>query len=70
MSQKITVVAEIVVPKVPNFLRFESGEGVISVGDVTDESLRGLGAEWTEALLKRAAEQRDERDRELRTIGA
>lgn len=57
---KLTVHADIIVPRVPNFLRFESGEGTLRVGDVTDESLRGLGAEWTDALLKRAAEQRRE----------
>lgn len=60
MTQRITVTASIQVPRVPHFLRFENGSGTIRVGDVTDASLRGLAAEWTEALLTLAAEQRQE----------
>lgn len=55
---KFTVHTEIDIPRVPNFLRFADGSGTLSVGDITDESLRGIGLEWTEALLKRAAEVR------------
>lgn len=50
--------ADVQVPRVPNFLIFNDGQGKISVADVTDESLRGLAAEWTENLLARAAELR------------
>lgn len=54
MGTKLTVHADVEVPRVPNFLRFTSGEGTISIADITDESLRGLGAEWTEALVSLA----------------
>lgn len=50
--------ADVQVPRVPNFLLFNNGQGNISIADVTDESLRGLAAEWTENLLARAAELR------------
>lgn len=58
MSTKIQVHADIVLPRVPNFLLFGDGMGKISIADITDDSLRGLGAEWTEALIKRAEEIR------------
>lgn len=54
---KFTVHADVNLPRVPNFLTFAEG-GTISIGDITDESLRMIGAEWTEALLKRAEEIR------------
>lgn len=60
-GQKINVHAEVEVPRVPNFLRFDNGEQSISIADITDESLRGLGAEWTESLVQRAAEIRASR---------
>lgn len=50
--------ADVQVPRVPNFLLFTNGQQKISIADVTDESLRGLAAEWTENLLARAAELR------------
>lgn len=52
------------VPKVPNYLHPENGHlgpagvGVVSVGNVPDDVLRAIGAEWTENLVKRAAEIR------------
>lgn len=58
MSVKLHVTAEIIVPRVPNFLLFADGLGKISIADVTDDSLRGLAEEWTTALLARAAELR------------
>lgn len=50
--------ADVEVPRVPNFLLFTNGQQKISIADITDESLRGLAAEWTENLLARAAELR------------
>lgn len=55
---KIRVTAEIIVPRVPNFLIFADGQQKISIADVTDDSLRGLADQWTAALLDRAAELR------------
>lgn len=58
MGTKLTVSADVEVPRVPNFLRFANAEGTISIADITDESLRELGAEWTEALIAHATELR------------
>lgn len=58
MSQKINVYAEILTPRVPNFLRFADGNGTISIADVTDESLRAMGQEWIEELVRHAIEPR------------
>lgn len=52
----IRVIAEVKVPKVPNFLRYPGG--TVRVGDVEDESLVQVADAWKEDLLARAREQR------------
>lgn len=58
----LTVKAEVMVPRVPNFLLFAcNDEEKISIADVTDAALSGLGAEWTKRLIERAHEIRASR---------
>lgn len=46
------------IPKVPNFIRVGYGERMmISVAEFSEEELRAIGHEWTEALIKRAKER-------------
>lgn len=58
MSPVFKVYAEINLPRLPRRLLFAGGAQRISIADVTDESLRQLGAEWTEALVALANEMR------------
>lgn len=61
-ERSITAQVRIALPQVPNFLRAEGSSqllgATIPLSALTDKELRILGAEWTEALLARAAEQR------------
>lgn len=58
MAETLTVTAEVELPRPPNFMRYQGG--TIPVGDLSDEDLRRIGEAWTEALLQRAREQREE----------
>ena len=67
MSQEIKITFERTVrlPMVPNFIfvRPYGDNNKVSIGDLTDEELRRIGKEWTEALLRRAQEVRHDQDR-------
>lgn len=66
-----SVKIDLVTPKVPNFIFLHGTpktrqEGFkespkVSLGELDDETLRQIGDEWTQALLKRAQEQRDQK---------
>lgn len=58
MNISIPFACDVEVPRVPNFLRIPKTDGTVSVAHLDDESLRKVGAAWTEALLKRANEIR------------
>ena len=45
-----------VTPRTPEFISTDKGS--IGIEDFTDDQLRIIAADWTEALLKRAAEKR------------
>lgn len=63
---KITFERTVRLPTVPNFIfvhPFSSDNNKVSIGDLTDEELRRIGKEWTEALLRRAQEVRHDQDR-------
>jgi len=59
-----TIETKLMVPKVPNFIIHETEPGrrqdgfkeaaKTSIGDLTDEQLRDIGKEWTEALIAHA----------------
>ena len=56
----IRVTASIMVPRTPNFLRFEDpGHGSIPIEDVAEKDLRKIGKLWTEELIERAEERRN-----------
>lgn len=54
---KIAVSVE--TPSLPNFVKV--GGASVDVADLSDNDLRGLGREWTEALLIHAQRRRDQR---------
>lgn len=56
----LNVKAEIEIPRVPNFIRRTDGV-MMAVGDFTDDGLREMAVRWTENLLERAKEQREDR---------
>ncbi|MCE3278058.1 MAG: hypothetical protein K0S44_249 [Bacteroidetes bacterium] len=48
---------------VPNFIRISevkslSGGGTIDIKDFTDEELRQIGKDWTDALIRNAKQRR------------
>ena len=60
---------EMELPSLPNFIRAkETMKGqersVIDVADFSDEELREIGKEWTEALIEHARERRSDRGEE------
>jgi len=57
-GERIRVTADIQVPAVPNYLHY--GPGSMRVGDVSDDDLRRIGQAWTERLIRRAHQQREE----------
>lgn len=59
MSKTFKIVAEVEIPKVPNFLRMTDGQ-ILPVSAATEESLQELGKLWTEALIARAKEQKED----------
>lgn len=50
---KITDCVAVYTPALPNFLR-QKGGSLISVEDVSEESLREIGKVWTEQLVQKA----------------
>lgn len=64
-SKTVTVKASVKLPNLPNFLIISetpegaSAPGTIDVADITDEALRQLGKEWTEALVEHARLRRE-----------
>jgi hypothetical protein len=55
------------VPSLPNFIAadgFSEDSARVDVADLDDPTLRELGAEWTDALVKHAAARRKERERQ------
>lgn len=59
---EITTKVKLRVPKVPNFIMCEVGDGKVSVADLTDEQLSQIGEAWTARLMERAAEVRQSRE--------
>lgn len=55
----IEVKLECEIPQVPNFLKTPAG--TVPLCAVTEDALRMLGMMWTEQLVKRAREQRQDR---------
>jgi hypothetical protein len=49
----IQVTAQVVVPRVPNFLHMADGQ-ILPVEAITEEGLREIGREWTEELIENA----------------
>jgi hypothetical protein len=52
-----------ITPMVPNFIRISevkslSGGGTIDIKDFTDEELRQIGKDWTDALIRNAKQRR------------
>lgn len=53
MSRTIVTRCDVEIPRVPNFLLYGTNDK-ISIADVSDKSLREIGRQWTQRLLKRA----------------
>lgn len=58
----IIVKAEVLLPKIPNFLRY--GGGTLDVADIDDKALLELAQVWTDALLENAKSRRAARTQE------
>lgn len=53
---QVHIKIECEIPTVPNFLK--TSNGTVPITAVTDEGLRELGKQWTEALVMRARQMR------------
>jgi len=67
MKTKIMVKTqmEIVLPMRPNFIRTPHKDVSVPVADLTDDQLREIGKEWTEALIQKARQRRKEKCRAI-----
>lgn len=57
---------KICLPSLPNFIRDET-EKAISIADFTEEQLREIGKQWTEALVRKAKTKKGEFYRKINT---
>lgn len=57
---RIEVIAEVEIPRPPNFVRMSDGQS-LPISALTGEALDELAEKWREALHKRAQEQRLEK---------
>lgn len=68
MSEKVRITVKtervLLLPTLPNFIRTENDEAV-PIADLTRDQLREIGQQWTEALLRKADDKRDDRIRAL-----
>lgn len=53
---------DVELPSLPNFVKV--GGNSIDIADVSEETLRQIGAEWTEALVANARLRRDIQERQ------
>lgn len=54
----VEVMIEVRCPRVPNFLMIDD-QRKVALHELSEDSLREIGAEWTARLIARAKEQRD-----------
>ncbi len=53
----MSMLVELRLPTLPNFIRTENGD-LIPIAQLSENELRHLGAQWTEALVNLAAKRR------------
>jgi hypothetical protein len=53
----------IILPQLPLFMRLEGCDRIVSIAELTDEQLRQVGKEWTEALVALAKKRRNWKSR-------
>lgn len=63
--ERVTIAVELETPNVPNFIRARHGEGLVSVAELDEATLRMIGRAWTEKLVAHAAKKKAERGRRL-----
>ena len=57
MSNTFKIDVSVKLPKVPNFFRMEGGKS-LPIQNFDDATLRKIGEQWTDSLLKNAKEKR------------
>lgn len=59
---RVKVKAFVSTPTLPNYLSIVSGhDGLIDIADIDNKTLRAIGQQWTNALLKHAEDRRNRR---------
>ena len=60
MKTKIMVETqmEVVLPSLPNFIRTPHKDVSVPIEDLTEDQLREIGKEWTEALIQKSRQRR------------
>lgn len=53
----IQVTYSVQIPDTPSFLRLQDGS-IIPIEAITEEKLKEIGREWTEALIKKAKDKK------------
>lgn len=56
MKTELTISIEAACPTTPSFIK--TSAGMVSVGDVSEYTLKAIGAEWTKQLLEKARRRR------------
>lgn len=51
-----SISSRIMIPEPPNFLKCEGGE-VVSIGELSEESLQNIATAWTELLMQKARQR-------------
>lgn len=67
MKTKIVVKTEmeILLPLLPNFVRTSHKDVAIPLADLTEEQVRDIGKQWTDALVEKFRKKRREKTKAL-----
>lgn len=67
MKTKIMVKTEmeIVLPSLPNFVRTPHKDVAIPIADLTEDQIREIGKQWTDALVQKFRKKRKEKYKAL-----
>lgn len=53
VSMTVTTTRTLLLPTLPNYLRTTTDE-TLDVGDLTEQQVREIGAQWTDALIRKS----------------
>lgn len=54
-----TAVMKLLLPMLPNYIKVASTDALVDIADLSDDEIKRLCAEWTEAMLAHAKKRRE-----------